>query len=210
MIIPKTDLHALLQARHASPHAVLGMHPHTKGRSKGVVVRALLRQAGQCEVVEVAGGVAWPMASVSPDGMFEVFIPKRPQVFRYQLRATYPGGEVRQFYDAYSFLPTLGEQDLYLFNEGNEHRIYEKLGSHLRVIDGVSGASFAVWAPAASQVSLVGNFNHWDSRYHPMRSLGASGVWEVFVPGIAEGEVYKFAIRDQAGNVRLKSDPYGT
>jgi len=210
VLLPKTDFHTLLQARHSSPHAVLGMHPHKQGRSAGVVVRALLREAGDCAVVDVTSGEAWPMAAISPEGLFEVFIPKRPQVFHYQLRTTRAGGEVRQFYDPYSFLPTLGEQDLYLFNEGNEHRIYEKLGSHLRVIEGVSGTSFAVWAPAASQVSLVGNFNHWDARYQPMRSLGPSGVWELFVPGIGEGEVYKFAIRDQSGHVRLKSDPYGT
>jgi len=127
VLIPKTDLLALLQARHASPHAVLGMHPQTKGRSAGVVARALLREAGQCTVVDAAGGETWPMTLISPEGLFEAVIPKRPKVFRYQLRATYPGGQSRQFFDPYSFLPTLGEQDLYLFNEGNEHRIYEKL-----------------------------------------------------------------------------------
>jgi len=186
------------------------MHPLTRSRSAGVVVRALVRDAQDCAVVEVASGQAWPMTRLAPEGAFEVFIPKRPTVFRYQLRVTHPGGDLRQFFDPYSFLPTLGEQDLYLFNEGNEHRIYDKLGAHLRVIDGVPGVSFAVWAPAASQVSLAGNFNHWDTRYHPMRPLGASGVWELFVPGLGEGEVYKFAVRDQQGHVRLKSDPYGT
>ncbi len=210
MILAKTDLQALLQARHASPHAVLGMHPHRRGRSNGVVVRALVRHAEACAVAESGGDGLWPMTLLAPEGCFEVFIPKRPGVFRYQLRVTHPGGEVRQFFDPYAFLPTLGDQDLYLFNEGNEHRIYEKLGSHPRVMDGVPGVSFAVWAPAASQVSLVGNFNHWDGRYHPMRPLGVSGVWELFVPGLGEGELYKFAVRDQAGQVRLKSDPYGT
>ena len=126
------------------------------------------------------------------------------------MRAKYPSGEFRQFFDPYSFLPALGSQDLYLFNEGNEHRIYEKLGAHLRDLGGVTGVSFAVWAPSATRVSVVGNFNHWDGRYHPMRSLGASGVWELFIPGLGEGEVYKFEIRDQRGNVRLKTDPYGT
>jgi 1,4-alpha-glucan branching enzyme len=208
--LPKTDFQPLLQGRHASPHSLLGMHPQTRGRSAGVVVRALIREARACTVVEVAGKGAWPMNALAPEGLFEVFIPKRPKVFRYQLRVTHPGGEIRQFFDPYAFLPTLGAQDLYLFNEGNEHRIYEKLGAHLRVMDGVPGVSFAVWAPVASQVSLVGNFNHWDTRYHAMRSLGASGVWELFVPGLGEGEVYKFAVRDRAGHVRLKSDPYGT
>ncbi|MDB6170473.1 MAG: 1,4-alpha-glucan branching enzyme [Verrucomicrobia bacterium] len=210
MILSKTELDALLQGRHASPHSVLGMHPQRKGRAAGVVVRALVANARACAVVDVTTREEWPLESVAPEGFFEGFIPKRPKVFKYQLRLAYPGGEIRQFFDPYSFLPTLGPQDLYLFNEGTEYRIHEKLGAHLRTIDGVMGVSFAVWAPAASQVSLVGNFNHWDTRYHPMRSLGQSGVWELFAPGLAEGELYKFAVRDQAGHVRLKSDPYGT
>jgi 1,4-alpha-glucan branching enzyme len=212
VIISKTELAALLQAKHATPHSVLGMHPLTRNRSHGVVVRAFLSGATACEVVELDAKTAKPhaMKQVAPEGLFELFIAKRPEVFRYQLRATYANGESRQFFDPYSFLPTFGDQDLYLFNEGNEHRIYEKLGAHLRVLGGVSGVSFAVWAPSAARVSVVGNFNRWDGRYHPMRSLGASGVWELFVPGLGEGELYKFEIRDQRGGVRLKTDPYGT
>ncbi len=188
------------------------MHPLVRRRSPGVVVRALLRGAVSCEVVDLdaPAPLAYPMTRLAPEGCFEVFIAKRPNLFRYQLRATYANDEVRQFFDPYCFLPTLGEQDLYLFNEGNEHRIYEKLGSHLRDLGGVKGVSFAVWAPAAARVSVVGNFNHWDGRYHPMRPLGGSGVWELFIPGLAEGELYKFELRDQAGNIRLKTDPYGT
>jgi 1,4-alpha-glucan branching enzyme len=107
------------------------------------------------------------------------------------------------------FLPTLGETDLYLFGQGNERRIYDKLGAQLRVIDGVAGTSFAVWAPSARRVSVVGMFNNWDGRYHALRTLGASGVWEIFVPGVGEGELYKFEIWDAHGNVVLKTDPYG-
>jgi len=206
------DLQALLEARHATPHSVLGMHPYVRGRSRGVVVRALLRGAVSCEVVEVDAPATRPhrMELLAREGLFEAAIARRPNVFKYQLRAAYPGGEIRQFFDPYTFLPTLGEQDLYLFNEGNEHRIYEKLGAHPRDLGGVSGVSFAVWAPSAARLSVVGNFNHWDGRYHPMRTLGASGVWELFIPGLAEGELYKFEIRDRQGSVRLKTDPYGT
>ena len=212
MIISKADLAALLNAKHAAPHGVLGMHPHTRGKSQGVVARALLREAVTCEVVELDATPpqAHEMKRLAPEGLFEVFIAKRPGVFRYQLRATYANGEARQFFDPYCFLPTLGAQDLYLFNEGNEHRIYEKLGANARELGGVKGVAFAVWAPAAARVSVVGNFNHWDGRYHPMRPLGASGVWELFVPGLAAGELYKYEIRDQAGNIRVKTDPYGT
>jgi 1,4-alpha-glucan branching enzyme len=212
LILSKADLAALLGAKHANPHSVLGMHPLVYRRSHGVVVRALVHNAVSCEVVELDAQPpkGHPMTRLAPEGAFEVFISKRPTVFRYQLRATYANGESRQFFDPYCFLPTLGEQDLYLFNEGNEHRIYEKLGAHVRDLGGVIGVSFAVWAPSAARVSVVGNFNHWDGRYHPMRSLGASGVWELFVPGLGEGELYKFELRDQRGHVLLKTDPYGT
>jgi len=184
------------------------MHP----RNRGLVVRAFLRGATACEVVDVdaAGSPAWPMKRVNEEGFYELSLPKKKAAFKYQLRASYPGGEIRQFFDPYCFLPTIGEQDLYLFNEGNEHRIYEKLGSHLRNEGGVSGVGFAVWAPSASRISVVGNFNAWDGRYHPMRPLGNSGVWELFIPGLQNGELYKFEIRDQAGNILIKTDPYGT
>ncbi len=184
----------------------------TYRRAPGVAARAFISGASGCEVVDLdtQPPKSYVMTRIAPEGLFEVFIPKRSDVFRYQLRATYPNGELRQFFDPYCFLPTVSDQDLYLFNEGNEHRIYHKLGSHVRDLGGVPGVSFAVWAPSAARVSVVGNFNRWDGRYHPMRSLGASGVWELFIPGLAEGELYKFEIRDQLGNIHLKTDPYGT
>ncbi|OHE89614.1 MAG: 1,4-alpha-glucan branching enzyme, partial [Verrucomicrobia bacterium RIFCSPLOWO2_12_FULL_64_8] len=218
MSITRVDLKALVGARHHHPHKLLGMHPAKAGRTAGVVVRALLRDAAECLVVDarnaealMAGGAPrWPMTRLAPEGLFEALIPDEPAVFRYQLRVKQHSGVIRQFHDPYAFLPTLGPQDLYLFNEGNEHRIYEKLGAHLRVIDGVGGVAFAVWAPTARRVSVVGNFNHWDGRYHPMRPLGSSGVWEVFVPGLGEGEMYKFEIWDNRGHLRVKTDPYAT
>ncbi|GAB1487611.1 1,4-alpha-glucan branching protein GlgB [Opitutaceae bacterium] len=210
MIISPDELDRFLQARNASPHSLLGMHLMKKGRTQGLVVRAFLRDATACVVVEVGSEKTHMLERVAPEGFFEGFIAKRKTPFVYQLRVTYHNGEIRQFYDPYAFLPTLSDQDLYLFNEGNEHRAYEKLGAHLREINGVRGTAFAVWAPSAARVSLVGNFNQWDGRFHPMRSLGASGVWEIFVPTLGEGELYKFEILDQRGNLRLKTDPYGT
>jgi len=185
------------------------MHLATHRRSRGVVVRAFLPGAVSCSVIG-AGETPFPMRIVDPEGFFEIFIPRKPSVFPYRLRAAYPGGGEREFADPYSFLPTLGETDLYLFNEGNEHRIYDKLGSHLRNLGGVAGVSFAVWAPSALRVSVVGNFNRWDGRVHPMRTLGASGVWELFIPGLGAGELYKFEILDRQGGIQLKTDPYGT
>ncbi len=216
--ISKSDLKSLLTAQQNQPHGILGMHAAKSGRSSGLVVRALIHDAAECSVIDardsaalMAGGAArWPMTQLAPEGLFEVFIPGAEEVFRYQLRVKLHNGGMRQGYDPYSFLPTLGEQDVFLFNEGNEHRIYQKLGAHLRVIDGVPGVAFAVWAPTARRVSVVGNFNRWDGRYHPMRLLGASGIWELFIPGLGEGEVYKFEIWDFRGDIHLKTDPYGT
>ena len=188
------------------------MHLTKRGQDSGVMVRAFLREGTACEVVDLtkAGAKGIMMTRVDPAGLFELWLPRRKSLFAYQLRAKLTHGEIRQFYDAYSFLPTLGEQDLYLFNEGNEHRIYTKLGAHLREINGAVGVAFAVWAPSAKRVSVVGNFNGWDGRYHPMRPLGASGVWELFLPGLGEGELYKYEILDQRDRVLVKTDPYGT
>lgn len=211
MIIPVNELNAFLGNRQANPHGWLGMHPLTHNQVAGVVVRAFVREAVKCAVVELdaPGTPAHEMELLAIEGFFELFIPGK-KVFRYQLRYETSWGDIHQVYNAYSFLPSLSAQDLYLFNEGNEHRVYDKLGAHLRRMGDVPGVSFAVWAPAASRVSLVGNFNGWDARYHPMRPLGNSGVWELFVPDLREGEIYKFAIWDQQGHMRMKTDPYGT
>ena len=209
MLISKKELTSFIEAKNGQPHDLLGMHV-LKGDKKGVVVRAFASDVAQCAVVDLGTNETFPMTQLAPEGFFEVHIPQRNLVFKYQLKATQYNGEIRQFYDPYCFLPTLSELDVYLFNEGNDHRVYDKLGAHLRSVDGVPGVSFAVWAPNAARVSVVGNFNRWDGRYHPMRPLGASGVWEVFIPGLREGEVYKYEIYDRQGFLRLKTDPYGT
>jgi 1,4-alpha-glucan branching enzyme len=187
------------------------MHPCTHRRSRGLVVRAFLRDAASCDVI-LTGETppeAFPMKLLAPEGLFEVFIPKRQEVCAYELRAVSADGRSRQFRDPYCFLPTLGDQDLYLFNEGNEHRIYDKLGAHQRDLGGTTGTAFAVWAPSASRVSVVGDFNGWDGRYHPMRSLGASGVWEIFIPGIGEGALYKFEIATSRAASASRPTPTG-
>ncbi len=211
MILSPDELGSFLLARNATPHDLLGMHPAKSGRIGGLVVRALVRDAAACAVVELGRTEKiYPMERLAADGFFEVFLPRRRKFFAYRLRVTRHSGEVCEREDPYSFLPTLGAQDLYLFNEGNEHRIYEKLGAHLRTVGGVTGVAFAVWAPGAARVSVVGNFNGWDGRYHPMRTLGASGVWELFIPRLGEGEFYKFELRDGGGRLLIKTDPYGT
>jgi 1,4-alpha-glucan branching enzyme len=128
--LSKTDVKAILNARHGSPHSVLGMHPCTYRRGAGLVVRAFLRDTAGCEVILTSDTPpsVHPMKSLAAEGLFEVFIARRAEVVAYELRATSADGRVRRMRDPYCFLPTLGDQDLYLFNEGNEHRIYDKLG----------------------------------------------------------------------------------
>jgi len=212
MIAIKKDLDSLLQGQNAQPHSLLGMHPVTHEGRRGVVVRAFLQDSRACAVVDYQAQpeVRHPMTKVHDMGFYETFIPDRPEVFRYRLQVEKSNGEFRQFYDPYSFLPTLTDQDLYLFNEGTEQRVYQKLGAHLREINGVRGVSFAVWAPNAIRVSVVGEFNRWDGRYLPMRPLGKSGVWEIFVPGLEAGLMYKYEIVPRTGAMRLKTDPYGS
>jgi len=206
MIISKTELERLGSARHHHPHEILGMHPY----KKGLVVRAFLQDAISCEVVDVENDERFPLERINEDGVFEGTIPSRKRVFPYRLRVEQENGEIRQFFDAYGFLPTLGEEDLYLFNMGDDHKVYQKFGSRARTIESVPGVSFCVWAPSAARVSVVGDFNRWDGRYHPMRSMGSSGVWEIFIPGLSEGQKYKYEICDQEGHLHLKTDPYGT
>jgi 1,4-alpha-glucan branching enzyme len=212
MIATRSELDSLLRGQHGQPHALLGMHPLQHQGKSGVVVRAFLQDARNCAVVDFhrQPEVRYSMDQHDSMGFYETFLSDRNEVFRYRFHVEKFNGELREFYDPYSFLPTLSEQDLYLFNEGTEHRIYQKLGAHLRTIDGVQGVSFAVWAPNATRVSVVGDFNHWDGRYFPMRSLGSSGVWEIFIPGLQTGFYYKYEIQPRRGALRLKTDPYGT
>lgn len=206
MIINKTALESFLTATQYHPHEWLGMHP----TEKGIVVRAFLQDAVTCEVVDIAGDTRYPLKKIDANNFFEGLIKDRKEVFKYRLRVELGNGEIRQFYDPYCFLPTLSDEDLYLFNMGDDHKIHKKLGGHVRVIDGIQGVSFAVWAPSAQRVSVVGDFNRWDGRFHPLRALGSSGVWEIFIPGLSEGMKYKYEIRDASGHLHLKTDPYGT
>ncbi|MBO6103425.1 MAG: 1,4-alpha-glucan branching protein GlgB [Opitutales bacterium] len=196
----------ILLVRCPNPHDYLGMHK----TPKGVVVRAYLKDAASCEVVDVNDDMAsrYKMKLIDPSGLYEAEIPGR-DIFAYRLRTVSYAGEVRQFYDPYSFLPSLSEEDLYLIGKGDDHRIFDKLGSHIKTCGGIRGTAFAVWAPTARRVSLVGDFNEWDGRYHQMRALGSSGIWEIFVPSITAGVKYKYEILPANSDTPfLKTDPY--
>ncbi len=212
MITAEYELKAFLEAKCSQPHDLLGAHPYTLEGEKGLLARVFLNDARSCEIVECGGEPErhHPMTRIAPEGFFEAFLPGCAEPFKYRLRVECYNGETREFFDPYSFWPTLGPQDTYLFNEGNEHWIHEKLGSRLRVIDGAPGVSFAVWAPNAVRVSVVGGFNQWDGRYHPMRTLGSSGIWELFIPGIGENEHYKYEILTAQGHPLVKTDPFAS
>ena len=209
MVLTQEEVRSLVEAQHRSPHELLGMH--ILGDGSGLVVRAFIPDAATVEIrpVHEKDKPCLKLERVHESGVFEGVTRAAQRVYAYDLVITDKSNRVRRTRDPYSFLPTLGESDLFLFGKGDERRIYEKLGAQLRTIDGVHGTSFAVWAPNAQRVSVVGDFNHWDGRCHAMRSLGASGVWEIFVPGVGEGAHYKFEIRNLQGNIGLKTDPYG-
>ena len=210
VILSNSELDSLSQAYCANPHDLLGMHRAKVCGKWGIVVRAFLRDVRSCQLVayEDMPERRYDMPRVKNTDLFELFIPDRQENFAYRLRVECGNGEIRQFYDPYCFLPTLSADDLYLFNKGEQHRVYEKLGSHVRTLGNVRGVSFAVWAPNARRVSVVGDFNHWDGRYHPMRPMGVSGIWEIFIPGVDKGAKYKYEIAGADGALRLKSDPY--
>lgn len=199
-----SDADQILDAIHPHPHKYLGMHQV----DNHLVVRAFVQHVVECSVVDVETDKRYPLKKVHESGLFEGKITGKKECFRYRLRTCTADGEVRQFYDPYSFLPTLNAEDVYLFNEGTNHRAYRFLGSHRRYVDGVHGIAFAVWAPSAKRVSLVGDFNRWDGRYYPMRPMGSSGVWEIFIPGMEVGLKYKYEMIDANNNLVLKSDPY--
>jgi len=150
------------------------------------------------------------MSQLNSSGLFEILIPDLNDIPTYRFKVHYPDGVVFTLRDPYSVLPTVGELDLHLFAEGRHEAIYEKLGAHVRKIEGVTGVSFAVWAPNADGVSVLGDFNGWDGRLHPMRMLGSSGVWELFIPDLQPGTLYKYEVRAGGWLPFLKADPYAS
>ena len=194
---------------HHDPHSVLGAHPH----AGGVTIRTLRPFAASVDVVTPDGRTT-PMVH-EWDGIWAAALPIA-QVPDYRLDVTYDGAGVARVDEPYRFLPSLGEIDLHLISEGRHEQLWDVLGAHVRRYPGgmadVVGTSFSVWAPNAGSVRIVGDFNHWVGREHGMRSLGSSGVWELFVPGVGTGARYKFEILGRDGHWRQKADPmaFGT
>jgi len=193
----------LLTLRHANPHAILG----PTSSERGITIRTYWPGADTVEVAVTTSKKRYPMRRIHDAGIFEAVLPAAAKIPSYRLYIR-SGGEVKTIRDPYSFPPTIGELDLHLFAEGKHEQVYKKLGAHVMKIGRVTGVAFAVWAPNAAGVSVVGDFNSWDGRYHPMRMLGNSGVWEIFIPDLRAGSLYKFEIRGRRGLPFLKADPY--
>src|SRR4029453_13529797 len=175
--LPVTDMDALARGRHADPFAVLGPHIGREGGATVVAIRAFLPGAVGVEVRPGEPGLApRPMERLHPDGIFEATFPERAAPFRYRLAVTEAPGRVREIDDPYRFPSTLSDFDRLLLGEGAHYRAYEKLGAHETVLDDVGGVVFAGWAPNARRVSVVGDFNAWDGRRHPMRRHPGAGI----------------------------------
>lgn len=201
-----TDTHLFNQIQmlshtdHFDPHSFLGLHDDFKGKK---VIR-LWRPGAQTVHIELFGNI-YPCKNVDETGLFECEAPGNTTATDY--RIYHQNGLLA--HDPYAIMPTIGDVDQYLFGKGVHYQIYRLMGAHLFTHQGVEGVRFTVWAPSAKRVSLIGDFNFFDGRANPMRSMGQSGIWELFVPGLKEGEKYKFEIKTQTGQILIKSDPYG-
>ncbi len=202
------NIRKIVNNNHADPFALLGMHVVSEDGKKLVEVRSFLPEAKAAWVVDERTGSLYPMENSYRFDFFSARTPEKSP-FPYRIKIKKYDDTEDEFRDPYSFLPVLTDYDLHLIGEGTHYKKYEKLGAHVTEINGVSGVHFAVWAPNASNVSVIGNINNWDRRRHPMRLLGQSGIWELFIPGIGSGEVYKFFIKSRYNNFEAeKSDPY--
>jgi 1,4-alpha-glucan branching enzyme len=206
----EAQIDALLAGRHADPFALLGPHPVPGGWA----VRVFLPWAAEASISLKGAAKVADAVKLRPEGFFEATWPPSqataPAPASYKIQGRTHQGEPFEIYDPYAFPYLLTEFDLHLMGEGRHSDAYEKLGAHVKTLEGVAGVHFAVWAPSAKRVSVVGDFNHWDGRVHPMRSRGSSGIWEIFLPELAEGAIYKYEIIGPHGEVLpLKADPYG-
>ena len=204
------EMNLIVNCEHKDPHTVLGMHEVLHDDREVVAVRAFLPGAKELYVIDKNDeNAVYKADRIHEDGFFETVIEDRHKWFDYKFRIVYWDGNENITADAYSFPPTVSDYDKYLFGAGNHYEIYNKLGANICEINGTEGVSFAVWAPNAKSVSIIGSFNYWDGRSAQMRMLGNSGIWEIFIPGAAEFDRYKFRIKDRNNNVTDKSDPYG-
>ncbi|HUN23299.1 MAG TPA: 1,4-alpha-glucan branching protein GlgB [Anaerolineales bacterium] len=200
---------AIAGGYHGNPFDVLGLHQIENDDKPMFVVRAFQPQARAVEVV-FAKGKSVPMEKTHDYGFFEVQLNEKQAKSGYRLHITTMADTQYELDDAYRFAPVLGDADLYLHGEGTHMQLYNKMGAHPMEVQGVKGVCFAVWAPNAERVSVIGDFNNWDGRRHPMRLRGNSGIWELFIPALQGGDLYKYEIKTRyMGYMVEKTDPFG-
>lgn len=195
----------VVAGKHNAPHNILGLHNFGEGQ----VLTVFRPHAQKVFVMNMNGDNVTELEEVEEEsGFFGKYVDSHIYKAPYKVRVQYSENDIIEFVDPYCFSPQISDMDLYVFAEGNHYEIYDKLGAHPMTIDGVRGTYFAVWAPHARAVSVVGSFNMWDGMLHPMRTLQVSGVYELFIPGVEAGAIYKYQILTRQGEVLLKSDPY--
>lgn len=205
------SIQRLIRGHNENPFELLGPHVINEGGRRALAVRAYLPESTQAWVIDPAhGGAARPMRRIHPSGVFEAICPmvNGNGAAPYLIRAADDRGNEKTMHDPYAFPHLLTDFDLYLLGEGRHWQCYNRLGAQLRTVNGVEGVNFAVWAPNATGVSVIGDFNGWDGRRHPMRKHIPSGFWELFIPGLGEGTLYKFQIRHHDW-IFEKADPVG-
>ena len=206
-LLPKEEIDAIINGDHSNVFAVLGIH-RNKGTKK-VFIRSFQPFASKMEVIDAKGKTLGQMQKLDERGFFQLNTEKT-EGFEYKFRITNDKGNVYVAEDTYRFSSFIGDIDEYLFAQGNHRDIYKKLGAHVMEVDGVKGVGFAVWAPNAKRVSVVGNFNNWDGRTDVMRRHISCGIWDIFIPGLKEGELYKYEIKTQENYILSKADPLAT
>ena len=215
----QAEFELIVRGEHSDPFSILGPHWIATDGQRVLAIRVFRPNAVEVSIVAAKNNQPYTANRIHPEGLFEADLPatalgtapgETVPPTAYRLRIRFDDGNVFETLDPYAFPLVLTEYDLYLSGEGTHYLKYEKLGAHVRQVAGVRGVHFGVWAPNAKRVSVVGNFNFWDGRVHPMRHRGESGIWEIFIPGLDEGEVYKFEILGRFDNyLGLKTDPYG-
>jgi 1,4-alpha-glucan branching enzyme len=215
----QAEFELIVRGEHSDPFGILGPHWITADGKRSLAIRVFRPNAVEVTILGTKNSQTFAATRIHPEGLFEANLPpaalgtaaaETVPPTAYRLRIRFGDGNVFETLDPYAFPPVLTEYDLYLSGEGTHYLKYEKLGAHVREVAGVRGVHFGVWAPNAKRVSVVGNFNFWDGRVHPMRHRGESGIWEIFIPGLDEGELYKFEILGRYDNyLGLKTDPYG-
>ena len=207
--VDPSDIEAVVQGYHGAPFDVLGAHTvHLNGKDR-LAIRVFRPHEQSVTIIDVKTGRETPMTAVNTEGFFEALFLRRKHPFRYQLHIVDKQGVGHMLEDPYRFAPQISDFDLHLHTEGNFFNSYDCFGAHLCTRDGVEGVTFALWAPNAQRVSVVGPFNGWDKRLYPMHCHTGHGVWELFIPHLPEGMHYKYAIRSRHLSYEVdKADPY--